>query len=219
MACESKETKRSTLSDLSDCSTIAMAIFTLALIVLATVNYREFVNNVDLVARSVNQQSESIELQRKDFLLTHKPIVFVKNAYIPIQPEERKDPFRHSFVLTNVGKLPARDVKILVVMNQVVGTNIAIDNTQNIPILENATIYPSSDLMFWIPQVISLGGTPSKAEAIFTILYKCEGIEQIIQENMKFIFSEGTNHNWVYVGPNVDIFTVERQEVQKRIGR
>jgi hypothetical protein len=198
------------MSTLSAWSTFAIAVLTFALVLVAAVNFNKFVHNVKLMADSVRQQAESIDLQRKDFILTHKPIVFIKSAFAPKIPEEKNDPFKHAFVLTNTGKLPAREVRITVVINQVVGTNIAIDNTQNIPVLENASIYPSSDLAFWITKAINLGGLPSKAEAIFTITYKGEGIEQVMRENMKFIFSKDTTYTWVYVGPNVDIFRAER---------
>jgi len=163
---------------LSAWSTFAIAVSTFVLVLFAAFNFNKFIHNVKLMADSVRQQAESIELQRKDFILTHKPIVFIKSAFTPQIPEERNDPFKHAFGLTNTGKLPARKVRITVVMNQVVGTNIAIDNTWNIPVLENASIYPNSDLVFWIPKTINLGGIPSKAEAIFTITYKGEGIEQ-----------------------------------------
>ena len=78
---------------------------------------------------------------------------------------------------------------------------------------------PQPSSSFWIPKVINLGGIPSKTEAIFTITYKSEGIEQIMREYMKFIFSKDTTYTWVYVGPNVGIFQAERQEAQKRMTR
>lgn len=212
------------MNTLTAWSTFAIAVLTFALVLVAAVNFHKFVQNVKLMADSVQQQSnsiklqsDSIELQRKDFLLTHKPIIFIKAVLPPMQQEKKNNPFKHAFILTNSGKLPAREVIITVIFNQVIGTNIAIDNTQNIPILHEATIYPNNDLMFWVGQAINLGGIPTKAEAIFTINYKCEGIDQLMQEKMKFIFSDNTSYKWMYVGPNVDIFQKERREVQKRV--
>ena len=196
--------------DIAPIATTILCLVAIITLVLAVKNYSKFVQNVELTARNV-------ELTAKNIELTHKPIVFIKGTTIPQQ--DTQNPMKHGFVITNTGKLPARDVRADCILNQVAGTNIGIDNTVSFPVLGKATIYPNNDLVFWIPEVIHWSQPVTKAEAIFTIHYRSEAIEKEISETMKFIFSEETNYRWVYVGPEVDIFQKEREEVKKRLGK
>ncbi|MFC2033548.1 hypothetical protein ACFLUB_03410 [Chloroflexota bacterium] len=202
-----------TFSKTVDIAVIATCLLCIAGIItlfFVIKNYSKFVENVALTAQNT-------ELTAKNIELTHKPIVFIKGTIVP--QEDSENPMKHYFVITNTGKLPARDVRAECILNQVAGTNIGIDNTTSFPVLGKATIYPNSDLVFQIPEMISWGQPITKSEAIFTIYYKSEAVDREISENMKFIFSKDTNHKWLYVGPEVDIFQKERGEVKKRLSQ
>lgn len=93
---------------------------------------------------------------------------------------------------------------------------IAIDNSQNIPILEQITLYPGIDLAFWIPENIRIVDVVSKAEIIFIIKYEGQGIEGEMTEEMKFIYTKDIT-KWLYVWPKYDIFSKERKKLQERM--
>ncbi len=126
-------------ADISAIAALSLCILTLFILIFAALNYSKFVNTVKLTARNT-------ELTAKNIELTHKPIVFIKGTIIP--QDESENPMKHSFVITNTGKLPARCVRTDCILNQVAGTNIGIDNTTSFPILGKATIYPNNDLVF-----------------------------------------------------------------------
>jgi len=197
-------------NDISAIAVSVLCLLTIGILIFAALNYYRFVKNVELTAKNT-------ELTAKNIELTHKPIIFIKGTIIP--QREIKNPMKHSFAITNTGKLPARDVRADCILNQVAGTSIGIDNTTSFPILGKATIYPNNDLVFWIPEAIDWGQPVTKAEAIFTIYYTSEAFEGEASETMKFIFSIETNYRWVYVGPEVDIFKEEREQVDKRLHR
>jgi len=189
--------------DIAAITTIVLCIAAIITLILAIKNYSKFVKNVKLTAKNIE--------------LTHKPIMFIKGTIIP--QENSENPMKHYFIITNTGKLPARDVRAECILNQVAGTNIGIDNTTSFLVLGKATIYPNSDLVFQIPEMINWGQPVTKAEAIFKIYYKSEAVDGEISETMKFIFSIETNYRWLYVGPEVDIFQKERAELNQKLGK
>jgi len=199
-------------------STLALAGLTLIIVILAFANYTKFVENVDLIRQSIEKQttalqlqSNSVTLQSKNIYLTHKPVVFVK--ILPTRSDANSNPLKDTFFLTNTGKLPAKNVAVLVIINQIVGGMIGIDNSQPIPILEQITLYPGVNLAFWIPEAIRIGGDVSKAEINFIIKYEGQGIEGEMTEEMKFIYTKDIT-KWLHVGPKYDIFSKERKEIQ-----
>ena len=199
-------------------STLALAGLTLIIVILAFANYTKFVENVDLIRQSIEKQttalqlqSNSVTLQSKNIYLTHKPVVFVKIP--PTRSDANSNPLKDTFFLTNTGKLPAKNVAVLVIINQIVGGMIGIDNSQPIPILEQITLYPGVNLAFWIPEAIRIGGDVSKAEINFIIKYEGQGIEGEMTEEMKFIYTKDIT-KWLHVGPKYDIFSKERKEIQ-----
>ncbi len=187
--------------DISAIATSVLCLLTFGILIFAVLNYSKFVKNVELTAKNIE--------------LTHKPIVFIKGTIIP--QGESQNPMKHGFAITNTGKLPARNARIDCVLNQVAGTSIGIDNTISFPVLGKATIYPNNDLVFWIPETIHWGQPVTKAEATFSIYYTSEAFEDEASETIKFVFSKETNYNWMYVGPEVDIFKEEREQIKKRI--
>ena len=195
-------------------STLALACLTMGILIVACVNYTKFVKNVELVADGIDKQNKSLQLQKQDLYLTHKPIVFV--TIPPTSSDSNSNPLKDTFLLTNTGKLPAKNVAVLAIINQVVGKMIAIDNSQNIPILEQITLYPGVDLAFWIQEKIRIGGDVSKAEIIFIIKYEGQGIEGEMTEKMKFIYTKDIT-KWLHVGPKYDIFSKERKKYQERL--
>ena len=202
-------------------STFALAVLTFAILLIAIINYHKFVQNVDLIRQSIEKQtkalqlqSNSVTLQEKNIYLTHKPIVFVKIP--PTRSDANSNPLKDTFFLTNTGKLPAKNVAVSIIINQVVGGMIGIDNSQDIPILEQITLYPGVDLAFWIQEKIRIGGDVSKAEIIFIIKYEGQGIEGEMTEKMKFIYTKDIT-KWLHVGPKYDIFSKERKKYQERL--
>ena len=157
---------------------------------------------------------KSLELQKHDLYLTHKPIVFVKIP--PTRSDANSNPLKDTFFLTNTGKLPAKNVAVSVIINQVIGGMILIDNSQIIPILEQITLYPGVNLAFWIPEAIRMGGDVSKTEINFIIKYEGQGIEGEMREEMRFIHTKDIT-KWLHVGPKYDIFSKERKEVSERM--
>ena len=203
-------------------STFALAVLTFAILLIAIINYHKFVQNVDLIRQSIEKQitalqlqSDSVALQAKNIHLTHKPVVFVKIP--PTRSDANSNPLKDTFLLTNTGKLPAKNVAVSAIINKVVGKMIAIDNSQDIPILEQITLYPGVDLTFWIPEKIRIGDDVSKAEITFRIKYEGQGIEGEMTEEMKFIYTKDIT-KWLYVGPKCDIFSEERKKSQERRG-
>ena len=245
------------MENLTAWSTFALAIITaiicaltIGLVILAGVNFNKFTENVDLVAKglkaqgdsiklqsdsllaqaksidlqsdslksqirsidlqskSLEAQTEAINLQSKDILLNYKPVIFIKEVLPPIDVADISDPFKYTFVLTNSGKLPARNVQVSVTVNLSSGTNIALNNV--IPIMQKASIYPGTYLMFQVPEMIRLGDKIDRLEIQFRILYMGDGFAQQMRENMKYILTGQTNRIWRYVGPQVDIFFKEK---------
>lgn len=184
------------LERITKISSLILCIIAIITLVIAVNNYLKFVQSVELTAKNIE--------------LTHKPVVFIKETISPQNEADRKNPFNHRFVLTNTGKLPARDVKITASILYMISSEISVQQTQDIQLLEQATLYPNSELLFWFKNIIIISESgaeiPNKVEATFTILYSGEGLKEEASETMKFIFSEETNDNWEYVGPNVDIF-------------
>jgi hypothetical protein len=119
-------------SDISAIVTIMLCIAAIITLAFAIKNYSKFVENVKLTAQNT-------ELTAKNIELTHKPVVFIKGTIVP--QEDSENPMKHYFIITNTGKLPARDVRAECILNQVAGTNIGIDNTTSFTVLGKATIY------------------------------------------------------------------------------
>jgi len=122
------------------------------------------------------------------------------------------DPFKHRFIATNSGKLPARNVKISVSSNFIdEKNNMKIDSTITGFAIEDGTVFPKTKLSFWIPQIVKTNNKIIKAEVTFTIDYMDDEKTREMRENLKFIFSERTLNRWLYVGPNEDFFAEERK--------
>ena len=168
--------------------------------------------SIDLQTDSLKTQAKSVDLQAKDLLLNHKPVVFIKGVLPPAE-KNTSNPFAYGFILTNSGKLPARDLEIIYVPNFVTVGLTFIDNIVPDIILNKASLYPGSDLVVWLPSVTNLTNF-IKAEINFFILYKGDGIDGQMEEKMKFINTDQTMHKWVYVGPDYDIFKAERAAMQ-----
>jgi len=208
-------------------STLALAVLTLALVILAAVNFQKFIENVSLVAQglekqansinlqaqSLKAQAESIDLQSKDILLNYKPVVFIKEVVLLANAQDTSDPYKYAFVLTNSGKLPARNVEVSVTANSASGTNSDLGLIHTI--IDKASIYPGADLIFHVPRMIIRGDKIDKAQFQFRIRYMGDGLPQQMHENMKYIFSDQTNRRWIYTGPKVDIFFKEKFDRKK----
>lgn len=206
------ESRRSRMDILLTFSTLVLACITMGILIVACVNYIKFVENVKLVADGIDKQNKSLQLQKQDLYLTHKPIVFV--TIPPTRSNADSNPLKDTFLLTNTGKLPAKNVAVSVTINQVVGEMILIDNSQIIPILEQITLYPGVDLAFWIPEAIRIGGDVSKTEINFIIKYEGQGIEGVMREEMRFIHTKDIT-KWLHVGPKYDIFSKERKRMRE----
>jgi hypothetical protein len=237
-------------------STLALAVLTLALVILAAANLNKFIENISLINKSIEEQGKSIklqadgldlqsrsinlqadalkeqskaielqahslkiqansvDLQNKDIRLNYKPVVFIKGVLAPQTPKDSEDPYKYGFILTNSGKLPARDVKVIFKTSFITDNITAIDNFQPNLILENASLYPDSDLVIWVPPFIENLTNLKKLEINFIIIYKGDGLEGEIKEEMRFINTQETNHQWTYVGPDFDIFATERKSIK-----
>ena len=170
--------------------------------------------NVPVAQESNNITRGSLELQKHDLYLTHKPIVFV--TIPPTRSDANSDPLKDTFFLTNTGKLPAKNVSVSIIIDKIVGGMIMIDNSQIIPILEQVTLYPDVNLAFWIPEAIRIGGDIPKAQITFIIKYEGQGIEGEMTEKMKFIYTKDIA-KWLHVGPRYDIFSKERKKAQEQM--
>lgn len=236
-------------------STLIIAIFTVALVILAGANFKKFVENVRLIADSVSAQNESLkaqtksidlqseslksqtksidlqatgikeqirsielqadslkaqakalELQNKDIYLNYRPVVYIKGTIPPPPSTDPPDPYKYAFVLTNSGKLAARNVKITIVENISANNITVINSRQPVGILNKASIFPGSDLVFWVGKFISSPNpTKNSIEINFLIKYKGEGIDQEFTEKMRFINTPETSNQWIYVGPDVHV--------------
>jgi len=157
---------------------------------------------------------DSLELQKEDLCLTHKPVVFVKIP--PTRPDANSNPLKDTFFLTNTGKLPAKNVTVSIIIDKVVGGMAVFDNLQaGTPMLEQTTLYPGDDL-FLVQDMFSIGGDVSKAQITFIIKYEGQGIEREMREEMKFIYTKDIT-KWLHVGPRYDIFSKERKKYQERV--
>jgi len=154
-------------------------------------------------------------LQTENMQLTHKPVVFIKGVILP-REEDVRNPFRHSFVITNTGKMPARDLNVQFSLNIKAGTVLFTNTTIKDVAFESGTLYPNNEMAFCIPESIVFPNGVDKIEANFIINYSDDFLRQKTTERMKFIFSEDTNHIWQYVGPNVDIFEAEKKEREEK---
>jgi len=78
---------------------------------------------------------KSLELQKHDLYLTHRPVVFVKIP--PTSSDANSNPLKDTFFLTNTGKLPAKNVTVSIIIDKVVGGMAVFDNLQDgTPMLE-----------------------------------------------------------------------------------
>jgi hypothetical protein len=202
-------------------STLALVIFTLALFILAAVNYRKFIENVKLVsngldnqANSIKLQAEALKAQAKDILLNYKPVVFIKQVIQPPSAEQIYNPFNSTFVLTNSGKLTARNVKVDATINVIAGNILTVIDSFT-KIFDKAVIYPNGELYFRIPPITLDRIDIDKAQIRFSISYMGDGLDQQLHENMKYIFTKSTNNIWIYVEPQEDIFFNEKFNRQK----
>ena len=93
--------------------------------------------------------------------------------------------------------------------------NICTNFTQNFPLLQGASVYPETDIAVWIPEKIKTSSRILKAQALFSIEYSGEDGKKN-KELMKFVFSQQTSFQWVYVGLEVDSFAKERAESERR---
>ena len=196
-------------------STLALAGITIVILIVACANYTKFVKNVELVADGIDKQNKSLQLQKQDLYLTHRPIVFVKTP--PTNSDANSNPLKDTFLLTNTGKLPAKNVTVSIIIDKVVGGMEVFDNLQvGTPMLEQTTLYPGDDL-FLVQDMISIGGDVSKAQITFIIKYEGQGIEGEMTEEMKFIYKKDIA-KWLHVGPKYDIFGKERKNFKERMG-
>jgi hypothetical protein len=126
------------------------------------------------------------------------PAVFIQDIIIPTN-KFAGNPLYHFFIVTNSGKLPARNVKIVISMDLLdKNNNLAINVVQNIPILDGASIYPNSNITMWIPDAIKLGTKILKAQTVFNITYEGDTFE-LESETMQFIFTADPP-KWTYAG-------------------
>jgi hypothetical protein len=131
------------------------------------------------------------------------PVVFIKDIIIPTN-KYAGDPLSHFFVVTNSGKLPARNVKIVISMDLLdENNNLAINVVQSISILDGASIYPDSNITMWIPKAIRFGSKILETQTVFDITYEGDSFE-LKSETMKFIFTADPP-KWTYVRPQIDI--------------
>ena len=140
------------------------------------------------------------------------PVVFIKDIIIPTN-KYASNPLNHFFVVTNSGKLPARNVKIVISMDLLdENNNLAINVLQSIPILDGASIYPNSNITMWIPEAIKFSTKILKAQTVFDITYEGDSFE-LESETMQFIFTADPP-KWTYAEPRVDILKKIREERQ-----
>jgi hypothetical protein len=197
-------------SDISSIMTIILCLVAIGTLCYAAKNYETLVKNTELTAKNTELTARNIEL-------THKPIVYIKGTLAP--QDDTENPMKYGFIITNTGQLPAREVRVTCILNQVAGTNIGIDNAVSFPVLGKATIYPNNDLVFWIPEAIKWGQLVTKADATFSVYYSSEATSSETSETMKFVFSKETSYKWMYVGQEVDIFKEEREQIKKRMSQ
>jgi hypothetical protein len=203
------------------------AISTAVLVIVASLNVYKFIENVNSVAKSLEKQvdsiklqadsvinqTESIKLQNKDILLNYKPVVFIKEVIPPKDKSDISDLSKYRLLLTNSGKLPARNVEISVRV-------VMVDNNDNftsgsIPVLDKATIYPDTYITFSIPNILDHYDNINKGELYFKLEYGGDGLDYKLHEFMKYICNDDTNYKWIYVGPLVDIFFDEQFKKNK----
>jgi hypothetical protein len=120
------KSRRSRMDTLLSISTFVLACLTVGILIFACVNYIKFVENVKLVADGIDKQNKSLQLQKQDLYLTHRPVVFVK--ILPTSSDANSNPLKDTFFLTNTGKLPAKNVTVSIIINKVVGGMTVIDN-------------------------------------------------------------------------------------------
>jgi hypothetical protein len=142
-----------------------------------------------------------VGLQSKDILLNYKPVVFIKEV---VQPADPRAMSAYKFILTNSGKLTARNVKVSVSAN-IVGKPVVTD--YHSILVQKASIYPGTDLIFQMNSVVS---RVDKAQYRFRISYTADGLPQDMREDMNYIFTDQTGRKLVYVPPTVDIFFNEK---------
>ena len=179
---------------------------------------REQTKSIDLQAESLKAQAESVQLQSKDILLNYKPVVFIKGVIPPASPQAARDPYNCAFILTNSGKLPAREIRIAVVQDVIAGNEaggVLRVNNGLWPsfILQSASVFPGSELYLRVPPFAQGYTKFEKVQLTFSIFYKGDDSPSYMHEDMKYIYSPGTNYEWAYVGPQVDIFEKEHREI------
>lgn len=208
-------------------STFTLAVLTFALVLLAAVNFHKFIQNINLVAKSIDQQAASIKLQTdslnsqiqsvtlqsKDMLLNHKPVVYIKQV-IPANNNDLSDPYSCSFVLTNSGKLPARDVLVLTISNISYGKDFIVWNLSQTPV-KKASVYPGADLVFGLTRVSPSNNKMAKADLRIKIQYYGDGLSEFMTEEMRYILSDRTHRKWINVSPTLDIFFHEKYDELK----
>jgi len=140
----------------------------------------------------------------------YDPIVLIKSD-TPPSPNEALDPYKHFFVLTNSGKSPARNVRIIVYESSGNGipsndkmTAFGHNATQQVERLNGVSIYQGNDMPFQIPSTHMTGN--KYIEVTFIITYKVDGITNDKKVIQKFINTPDTNQHWIYVANDYYLF-------------
>ena len=101
-------------------STFALAVFTLGLVLLAGVNFHKFVQNVRLIANSIELQAKSIEAQRDAINLQteishleHRPYLYLYMNTLGVGQKKPGEAWfgGGSMRFRNVGRDPASNIK------------------------------------------------------------------------------------------------------------
>ncbi|HEY3276708.1 MAG TPA: hypothetical protein VGJ94_08815 [Syntrophorhabdaceae bacterium] len=225
-------------------STLALALLTFWLVLVAQNNLTKFIENVNLIHKTIEQQNKALEqqaeglkqqaksirlqaeglnkqayaidLQSKDILLNYKPVIFIKEVHRRVDVDtDAPDPLEYTFVLTNSGKLPARDVRVFAVINGIDADSKRFRMRSTI--MHNASIFPDTamELNIGNMQVPWVYQGLFKGECIFKITYRGEGLPQEMQETLKYVFDKQRVNKWTYVSPWVDIFYKEKFDAHK----
>jgi len=153
---------------------------------LAILNYERLLNFVDVTAKGVaysginieqskialKQNTEIILISRRNFELTHKPVVHI----MPLIDSSKsiKNPFKNGFLVINDGKLPATEVYIFYLYSlQVEKRFPALLNMGENSLLNGIKLYHKTRIVVFSDKIIvNIGDSVSKAEIFFCLLKK-----------------------------------------------
>lgn len=158
---------------------------------------------------------KQIQIERKtlkeiktNITLTHKPVVFLKTTVPPQDKEKVKDGRAHWFVITNSGRLPAKNLKVSVGLDDVYGSKyVDVRGLQikEFALIELASVYPNQEIYFrisdsYLPSPVQNIGAWKKALIDIDLQYEGEGLKGKFVEKQYLIFSSKTGYRWRIVG-------------------